>query len=163
MSQNHKLAFTNTGSEKKQKNLCITPPQKFGIIPKPMLGTCTSGFPVPPASKPPLLKATLPCFPHSLLVREYLFQEAVLGSPSWEELGQPALSKPQFSILRFRDRQCHFIFLSWLPTELIIIFKKKNLLKTQSKWVKRHVTCELLSELTHLDDFIPRPLLNVTV
>lgn len=85
---------------------------------------------MPLASNPPLLKATLPRFPHSLLVREYLFQEAVLGSPSWEELGQPALSKPQFSILRFRDRQYHFIFLSWLPTVLIIIFKKLSFKNT---------------------------------
>lgn len=149
MSQNHKLAFTNTGSEKKkkktQKNLCITPPQKFGIIPKPMLGTWTSSFPVHTLAgclaatgfQDPVAQSYTP----SLLVREYLFQEAVLGSPSWEELGQPALSKPQFSILRFRDRQCHFIFLSWLPTVLIIIFKKlsfKNTVKmgkaTRDMW-----------------------------
>lgn len=111
MSQNHKLAFTNTGSEK-QKNLCITPPQKFGILPRPMPGTCTSSFPVHTLAgclaavglQAPVAQSYTPLLPslHQLPVREYLFQEVVLVSP-WEERGQPALSKPQFSILRFRD------------------------------------------------------------
>lgn len=40
MSPNHKLAFTNTDSEKQDKNLCITRPQKVGITPGAGTATC---------------------------------------------------------------------------------------------------------------------------
>lgn len=44
MSPNHKLAFTNTDSEKQHKDLCITRPQEAGIIPRAVTGTHTSSF-----------------------------------------------------------------------------------------------------------------------
>lgn len=44
MSPNHKLAFTNTDSEKQDKNLCITHPQEAGITPRAVTGTHTSSL-----------------------------------------------------------------------------------------------------------------------